>query len=151
MNIQSNQALTPLDIASIMTDMLNEPAPFTEGTHDLISRLYNRLYDAFGKNVMYTAPEANERGESTVIEIDIPGVCDAKGGDVIMVPMLVNNWIVLPDIHEEEFVWSEEFIAIKNDLIVFGSFFKEIYANRQAAYDQFIAQVDTRKYPSMDI
>lgn len=32
MKIQSNQALTPLDIATIMTDMLNEPAPFDPST-----------------------------------------------------------------------------------------------------------------------
>ena len=151
MNIQSNQALTPLDIATIMTDMLNEPAPFTDKTHELVINLYNRLYSEFGKNVVYTAPNVNDRDVNTVIEIDIPGVCGAKEGDVIMVPVLVDNWIVLPDIHEEGFVWSEEFIAVKNDLIVFGSFFEKIYANRQDAYDQFISEISTRKYPDNDI
>ena len=151
MSIQSNQALTPLDIASTMVDMLNEPAPFTDKTHELVINLYNRLYSEFGKNVVYTAPDVNDRNESTVIEIDIPGICGANEGDVVMVPVLVDNWIVLPDIHADGFVWSEEFIAVKNDLIVFGNFFKTIYANRQAAYDEFISEISTRKYPDTDL
>lgn len=151
MNVQNNQALTPLDIATIMTDMLNEPAPFTEDTHELVINLYHRLYSEFGKNVVYTAPKPNDRNESTVIEIDVPGICGANEGDVVMVPVLVDNWIVLPDIHADGFMWIEEFIAVKNDLIVFGNFFKTIYANRQAAYDQFISEISTRKYPGDDL
>ena len=151
MNIQSNQALTPLDIATIMSDMLNEPAPFTDKTHELVINLYNRLYSEFGKNVVYTAPKPNDRNESTVIEIDIPGICGANEGDVVMVPVLVDNWIVLPDIHADGFMRIEEFIAVKNDLIVFGNFFKTIYANRQDAYDQFISEISTRKYPGTDL
>ena len=68
-----------------------------------------------------------------------------------MVPVLVDNWIVLPDIHADGFMWIEEFIAVKNDLIVFGNFFKTIYANRQDAYDQFISEISTRKYPCTDL
>ena len=151
MNIQNNQALAALDAATMLSDMLNEPAPFTDNTHELVINLYNRLHSEFGKNVVYTAPKPNDRNQSTVIEIDIPGICGANEGDVIMVPVLVDNWIVLPDIHEEGFMWTEEFIAVKNDLIVFGNFFKTIYANRQAAYDEFISEISTRKYPGDDL
>ena len=70
MNTKNNQALTPLDIATIMTDMLNEPAPFTDKTHELVINLYNRLYSEFGKNVVYTAPDVNDRGVNTVIKIN---------------------------------------------------------------------------------
>ena len=50
MNTKNSQALTPLDIVTIMTDMLNEPAPFTEDTHELVINLFHRLYSEFGKS-----------------------------------------------------------------------------------------------------